>query len=192
MKERDFIENKKQTISKLKNAKNESKVDIDIIPIIDLINSYDEYYTSSSCYGRIVLLELPEFGDKKNANFLGKWHRKIEKNELLKVIKNSSKGQIWFLVQSPIIHVFSKDLGSGDKLVKKAISCGFKNSGFRSVKKNIVVEITSTERIDAPIGFDGHLYFNDDYIDLLIFISNNMIERFSEKLNRLRKELIKY
>jgi len=190
MKERDFIENKKQMISKLKYAKKENKVDIDIILIIDLINSYDEYYTSSSCYGRIVLLELPEVGDKKNAKFLGKWHRKIEKNEFLDAIKKSSKGQVWFLVQSPIIHIFSKDLDSGDKLVKKAISCGFKNSGFRSIKKNIVVEITSTERIDAPVGIDGCLYFKDDYIDSLLDLSNNMVERFYEKLDRLKKELI--
>jgi tRNA wybutosine-synthesizing protein 3 len=190
IKERDFIQNKEIALKKLESQKKKVLVDKEIIEILDIINSNDNYYTSSSCYGRLVLLELPKIGDKVNAKFLGKWHRKIEKKEFLDAFKKSSNGQIWFLAQSPIIHIFSKDLDSGDAFVKKAVSCGFKNSGFRSIKKNIVIEITSTERIDVPIGFDGFFYFNDDYIDFLLSLSNEMIERFSEKLDRLKEKLI--
>jgi len=189
MKEKDFIENKKQAMEKLNKAKKQDKVDEDIIPILDIINSFDEYYTSSSCYGRIVLLELPIIGDKKNAKFLGKWHRKITKKDFSDSFKKSSKGQIWFLAQAPIIHLFSKDLNSGDKIVKKAVSCGFKNSGFRSIKKNIVVELTSTERLDCPIGFDGRFYVDDRYISLLLDSANEVINRSSKKLKKLKEEL---
>ena len=49
---------------------------------MNIINKSDDYYTSSSCSGRIVLIELPEIGDKKEAKFLGKWHREILRNEL--------------------------------------------------------------------------------------------------------------
>ena len=189
IRERDFIQNKKITLKKLELAKKENLVDKDMIPLLDIINSYEEYYTSSSCYGRIVLLELPEIGDKRNAKFLGKWHRKIKKNEILNSIKKSSKGQLWFLVQSPILHIFSKDIISADKLVKIAISCGFKNSGFRSIKKNIVVELTSTERIDAPLGLDGNLYFKDNYLDFLLYLANKEFDRFSKKFEKFKKEL---
>jgi len=191
MREKDFIENKKLAIEKLNEAKKQDKVDKDIIPILDIINSFDEYYTSSSCYGRIVLLELPAIGDKKNAKFLGKWHRKITKKDFLDALKRSSKGQIWFLAQAPIIHLFSKDLDSGDKIVKKAVSCGFKNSGFRSIKKNIVIEITSTERLDCPIGLDGRFYVDDRHISVLLDSANEVINRSSKKLKKLLKELNK-
>lgn len=191
MKEREFNQNKKIALDKLKKAKLENKVDKDIIPIIDLLNSYEEYYTSSSCFGRIVLLELPSIGDKKNAKFLGKWHRTIKEKELLDAFKNASKGQIWFLAQAPIIHLFSKDLDSGDKLVKKAVSCGFKNSGFRSIKKNIVIEITSTERIDCPLGIDNRFYEEDDFITLLVNSANKVIKRSTKKLQKFKKELEK-
>jgi len=76
--ESDFLENKKNALQKLDKAKIENKVDIGILPILDIINSLNEYYTTSSCFGRIVLLELPVIGDKKNAKFIGKWHRTIK------------------------------------------------------------------------------------------------------------------
>jgi len=75
--ESDFLGNKKNALQKLKIARSENKVDIDILPVIDILNSSNEYYTTSSCFGRIVLLELPVIGDKKNAKFIGKWHRTI-------------------------------------------------------------------------------------------------------------------
>ncbi len=137
IKEKDFTKNKKQTLEKLEIAKKEKLVDKGIIPIIDIINSNENYYTSSSCYGRIVLLELPDLGDKKNAKFLGKWHRKIKPEDVfLALEKSSGKGQLWFLAQSPIIHVYAKNIESADKLVKIAVTCGFKNTAvLKQVKK---------------------------------------------------------
>ena len=110
IKKRDFIENKKNTMEKLSEAIKEDKVDRGILPLLDKINSYDEYYTSSSCFGRTVVLELPKIGDKKNAKFLGKWHRKINGKEVKDALKKAKEGQIWFLSQAPILHIFSKDL----------------------------------------------------------------------------------
>ena len=187
--DRDFLKNKKQTLTKLEDAKRQGLVDEDIISILDSINSFDDYYTSSSCYGRIVLLEIPEIGDKKNAKWLGKWHRKIKTEEILDAFKKANKGQIWILAQSPIIHVFAKNLESADMLVKTAIGCGFKNSGFKSVRKNIVVEVTSTERLDSPVGKDGELFCDDEYLSLLVDIGNDVIDKSSVKLKKFEKKL---
>ena len=189
IKEIDFFKNKKQTLEKLEHAKKEGLVDTEIISIIDLINSFDDYYTSSSCYGRIVLLEIPENGDKKSAKWLGKWHRKIETDEIINAFKKANKGLIWILAQSPIIHVLVKNLESADKLVKIAIGCGFKNSGFKSTEKNIIVEITSTERLDSPIGKDGKLFCNDEYLSLIVNIANDVIDKSSGKLKKFEKKL---
>ena len=192
IKERDFLKNKKQALEKLEHAKKEGLVDKGIISIIDLINSYDDYYTSSSCYGRIVLLEIPEIGDKKNAKWLGKWHRKIKTEEILNAFKKADRGLIWILAQSPIIHVFSKNLESADKLVKIAIGCGFKNSGFKSAGKNIVIEVTSTERLDSPVGKDSELFCDNKYLSLLVYIANNVINKSSAKLEKFEKKLEEY
>ena len=190
IKEKDFTKNKKQTLEKLEVAKKEKLVDEGIIPIIDIINLNENYYTSSSCYGRIVLLEIPDLGDKKNAEFLGKWHRKIKpKDVFLALEKSSGIGQLWFLAQSPIIHVYAKNIESADKLVKIAVTCGFKHSSFKTNKKNIIVEIASTERIDAPVGLNGKLYCDKKYIFLLVDIANKVFKKSLLKLEKLKNTL---
>jgi tRNA wybutosine-synthesizing protein 3 len=189
--EKNFIENKKNALKKLKKAFDEKKVDEGIIPIIKIINKSENYYTSSSCFGRIVLLEIPEIGDKKEAQFLGKWHRKIRVNELISSIKKATNGQIWILTQSPIIHIGAKTNIAAEKILKTAISCGFKNSGIKSIGKKIIVEICSTERLDSPIGIDGVIFCEKDHLSLLTNISNNIIEKSTLKLLKLKDKLKK-
>jgi len=189
--EKSFIENKKNATQKLNIAKKEKKVDIEILPILNIINASENYYTSSSCFGRTVILEIPSIGNKKEAKFLGKWHRQIDINELLTALKQAKKGQIWLLSQSPIIHIVSKNDIAADKLLKIAISCGFKNSGLKSFGNRIVLEICSTERLDCPIGEDQNIFCNKDHLELLINISNKIIERSTNKLFKLEKKLKK-
>jgi tRNA wybutosine-synthesizing protein 3 len=186
-----FLEGKKTALLKLKKAQKNNEADIGILPILDIINNSDYYYTSSSCYGRIVLLEIPNIGNKKEAIFLGKWHRKISVGELLSAANNSIKGQIWLLAQSSIIHITSKTIDAADRILKIAIACGFKNSGLKSMKKRIVVEICSTERLDMPIGNDGILFCNRNHMELLVNISNEVFNKSNLKLEKLRRELKK-
>jgi len=189
--EKDFIENKTNALKKFKKALDEKMVDRGISPILKIINNSENYYTSSSCFGRIVLLEIPEIGNKKEAKFLGKWHRKIRVNELISSLKNAKKGQLWILTQSPIIHIGAKTNIAAEKILKTAISCGFKNSGIKSIGKKIIVEICSTERLDSPIGVDGVILCEKGHLSLLTDISNNIIEKSTLKLNKLKEKLRK-
>jgi len=75
--------------------------------------------------------------------------------------------------------------------LKLAIACGFKNSGLKSIKKRIVVEICSTERLDVPIGKDGNLYCNKEHLDLLTNISNEIFNKSTNKLKKFEMALKK-
>ena len=191
--EKEFLDGKKIALVKLKKAIKENQVDSGIKSILNIINKSEDYYTSSSCFGRIVLLEIPAIGDKKEAKSLGKWHRTIEVNELLSAAKNAKDGQLWLLSQSPIIHITAKSDNAADKILKTARACSFKNSGLKSLGKKIVVEVLSTERLDAPIGKNGELFCNNEHLDLLVNISNEIIEKSTLKLkkfeNKIRKDL---
>jgi tRNA wybutosine-synthesizing protein 3 len=189
--ERNFLTGKHNAILKLKKAKEENKVDYGIQSILDIINEYNQYYTSSSCFGRIVLLEIPSIGDKKEAKFLGKWHRMIDIDDLINGSRNAKTGQIWFLSQSPIIHVVAKSNDDAEKLLKNAIACGFKNSGLKSLGKKIVVEVCSTERLDAPIGDNGIIFCKDDHLELLVKTSNEIMNKSTLKLQKLEQKLKK-
>ncbi|MEF8878874.1 MAG: hypothetical protein V5A64_00605 [Candidatus Thermoplasmatota archaeon] len=190
--ERDFLQNKENVLEKLDEAKKRDLVDQKIIPIVELLNNVDSFYTTSSCAGRIVLLVLPEIGDKKNAEMLSKWHRTIGLEELKSALGSSDKkGQIWLIAQSPIFHVACKTLDDADRLLKICVDSGFKHSGLKSISKKIIVEILSTERLDFPIGNDDSLFCDDRHLDFLIDASNEVINRSDDKIMRLQKALKK-
>jgi len=52
-------------LKSLEDAYAEQKVDEGVLQILELINGIEGFYTSSSCAGRIVLLEIPHLGDKR-------------------------------------------------------------------------------------------------------------------------------
>lgn len=190
--EKEFLDAKQQAMQSLEKACDEKKVDQGVSPLLNIINKSEEYYTSSSCSGRIVLLEIPGIGDKKNARFLGRWHETIEIDEIYAAVKKTKTGQLWLLAQSPIIHIVAKTSNAADKLLKTAIASGFKNSGLKSLGKKIVVEVCSTERLDAPVGKNGGIFCNKDHLMLLVNISNEIMKKSTLKLKKFEEKLRKH
>lgn len=192
MTKKEFMDAKENALKSLNEACDQEKVDEGALPLLAIINKIDGLYTSSSCAGRIVLLEIPHIGDKKGARFLGVWHRTIQQEELSAASKKATKGLLWLLAQAPIIHIGVENLPLADRMVKTAVGCGFKNSAIRSLGKPIIIELCSTERLDAPIGRDGGLFCSEKHLTLLVEISNEVIERSSEKMSRLAEKLVKF
>ena len=192
MTKKEFLDAKENALKSLNEACDQEKVDEGALPLLSIINKIDGLYTSSSCAGRIVLLEIPHIGDKKGARFLGVWHRTIQLEELSAASKKATKGLLWLLAQAPIIHIGVENLPLADRMVKTAVACGFKNSAIRSLGKTVIIELCSTERLDAPIGRDGGLFCSEKHLTLLVEISNEVIERSSEKLSRLAEKLAKF
>ena len=183
-----FEKRKEAVMLKLAEAINENKVDHEILETLKLINSKKKYYTTSSCAGRIVLIWMPELGDKKGSVFLGKWHRKIKYEELTESLRFRDSGVVFLISQSPIIHVASYDLKSAIEIRDLAFSCGFKNSGIKSISNKIIVEILSTERIDVPLG-ERELLVNEEYLRFLVKYANKALEKSRKKLEKLNKKL---
>jgi len=192
MTKKEFMDAKENALKSLNEACDQEKVDEGALPLLSIINKIDGLYTSSSCAGRIVLLEIPHIGDKKGARFLGVWHRTIQLEELSAASKKATNGLLWLLAQAPIIHIGVENLPLADRMVKTAVACGFKNSAIRSLGKTVIIELCSTERLDAPIGRDGGLFCSEKHLTLLVEISNEVIERSSEKLSRLAEKLAKF
>lgn len=179
---------KVSAMSKFKEALREGKVDKEIVDLLSLINSFEQYYTTSSCAGRIVLIELPELGDKESANILGKWHSVVNVEQVMKALeKVRSNG--YLSAQSPIIHVACRTLDDAVALRNLAVNCGFKNSSIKSISKEITVEILSTERMDVPIARDGEIFPSREYLEFIVENANQCLRRGRRKLERLVKML---
>jgi len=169
--------------------------DEEIAGVLEKINSLEDFFTTSSCSGRIALICLPEIGAKREAKFIGKWHRPLTKEEVLEAIKIkssagvSNKGEVWLLSQSPILHVACRGLEKAKVLLKIAIESGFKYSSIKAISNSkgngkVVVEIVSTERMDVPLGKDSVMFCSESYMDFILSKANFMLERGKEKLRR--------
>ncbi len=172
-----FDNEKKVYMDKLYKPDKSKKttVDKEIIFLIDKINSLLEYYTTSSCAGRIVLITIP----KKNRKDLSKWlfssHKKIKFSEL--PLTKFPKETVYFRQEGLILHIACKDIESAQKIVDKAKFVGFKRSGIMATSKRIIVEICSTEKLEAPICKNGKLIVSDEYLKFLIFEANKKMKQ---------------
>ena len=177
-------------MEKYEKAKIEGKVDEDIISLLDMINSMENYYTTSSCSGRIGIMEIREIGDKRSAEFLGKWHREVKIEEVEDAIKKYKEGYLYLLVQSAIFHVVSKDIPSAIGIINFAKECGFKYSSIKHINETgVLVEILGTEHLQVPMGEKGEIKLCPEDMEFLVKMANKTLRRVKNKLKLFEEKL---
>ena len=178
---------KREALTSLFTAMREGKVDEDIIELLLLINSIKGVYTTSSCSGRIGIIEEPALGAKPLSRWLIKVHRPIEFGEAREALKNAREGLIFLKSQPPIFHVVAEDMERAKRLHELGLASGFKYTTFKVVSTRHLVEINATEYLTAPLGKDGRVLVDDDYLRFAIEIGNSMLRRSKDRLPRLQE-----
>lgn len=193
-----MISNREERLARLDESIREGKVDPEAIPILELINNGRDYLTTSSCSGRIQLIALKEVGDKKESRVVAKWHSPPLPDEFISFLASwKENGTLYLMVQSPIFHIEASDMKSAVRLRNLAQAHGFKYSTIRSIKLDratgepvkITVEILSSENLHAPLGVNGKIKANPDYIEFLFGRAIHHFNRGRHKLNKLEKGL---
>ncbi len=175
----DWKEFRNRILEKYKN----SEIDSWIKNITDTINSSQNFVTLSSCSGRIAIMDMPEFGDKKNSIFLGKWHDKVPLEIILNAIRRG-KMKTWFIMNPPIIHVACKNTEFAFQLLNILNQSGYRRSGIISAKRN-VIEISSSERVEFLVAKNGIMIADEKVI------AENIIEAV-EKLEKSRTRMMRF
>ncbi len=167
-------------------------VDEKIVFLLDKINALSDYYTTSSCYGRVVVAESTADNKKREYRFLGKWHRKVSFSDVNCAIEGHRKNVLFFRVDPVILHVGCRDLDSASRLLKVCQKTGLKRSGMYQIKPRIIVEIMGVDALYAPIGKDGTVMVDDGYVEFLCEIGNEKFRNnegkildFSDKISSL-------
>ncbi|MBU0958929.1 MAG: hypothetical protein KKB31_03205 [Nanoarchaeota archaeon] len=161
--------------------------DYKIRALCESINSKEEYYTTSSCSGRVVLIEDE---DKKGPGlFYFVSHDKITLKELKKELGRIKKGDVRFKQEPCILHVACKTLNDAQKLLKKAQSAGWKRSGIISSKEGFVCELMSTEKLEFPIISNGKILVGDDFLKIVIKKSNENLKKSWDNIWGLEKSI---
>lgn len=182
-----FEQSKKDTLNRLDKSK-KGQVDRSILELVNKINSLDDYYTTSSCSGRILLIYIPEEFKKQNVEWIFSSHDKVDIQEIKNDLEESKK-DLWFRQEGAILHIVCKNLQAASKMLELAKHTGFKRSGIMSINNKIILELISTELIYLPIKKDNEILVDDKYLKLLIDEANAKMKRTKEKIKRFTSSL---
>lgn len=183
-----FFQRKTAVLSKLDKS-SIGKWDKKIKFLCEKINSLEDFYTTSSCSGRAVLMIQQE--KKENDLFLKVWHDKISFNGLKRALNELVKLKkiIKFKLEPPIIHIACRDLKKASEMLEKAKYIGFKRSSILTCQRNIFLELNTSERLELPIIKEGKILVDDRFLKLIAEMSNQKLEKGWEKIKELEKRL---
>ena len=188
----DYFSKEKSDFLKKKDKSKKGCVDKDVKEIVDEINSKKDYYTTSSCSGRIVLLEMKS-RKKNECSWIFSKHNKIKYNELLNALKNYNKNkkiknQIWFKQQPLILHVACRNLEAAKKFLEISRKI-FRRAGIIGVTdRKVTIEIIGDERLETIIA-DKDFVADESYIQKLVKYANENFAENKGKSDRFLKIL---
>ncbi len=183
-----FLQAKTDTLKRIDKSYKGSW-DKHILKLCNKINFLSNYYTTSSCSGRVVV--MVEQRQKDRELFLFTSHEKINflelKVELEKIVLRNKKDLIKFKFDPCILHVACKNLENADKLLKKSQLAGWKRNGIISSVKRIIVELNSTEKLEFPVIKNGKILVGDEFLKLVVEKSNKKFKLNWEKISKFEK-----
>jgi tRNA wybutosine-synthesizing protein 3 len=178
-----FDLDKKNALTKLDKSK-KGEIDQPIKNLLDLINKKYNFYTSSSCSGRIILFEVSEAGKKDQLNWIFVSHKKTGFKELKNHIKLSDQ-QLWLRQESFILHVCCRTIEDAKILLHLCEKAGLKRAGIHTLEKKIMVEIINTPYLNVLIGEKNKIFVNDEFLKIWLREANKNMSKNYLKIKQI-------
>ncbi|XP_060040350.1 tRNA wybutosine-synthesizing protein 3 homolog [Erinaceus europaeus] len=127
---------KAQCLSKTDFSRKGS-LDEDIVELVHFLNGRQRFFTTSSCAGRIVLLDGGKNGfevQKKSCCWLLVTHKPCVKDDVIVALKKAD-GDAILKFEPFVLHVQCQQLQDAQILHSVAVDSGFRNSGITVGKK---------------------------------------------------------
>ncbi len=178
----NFLKEKSDFLSKTDKSKKGS-IDGDIKKLISKINSSKDFYTTSSCAGRIVLLEMRS-SKKYECHWILAEHRKVKFNEIFDALKNhKSNNEVWLKQQPLILHVACRDLESAKRLLDSSRQV-FRRAGIIGItERKIMIEIIGSENLETLIK-KGKIIPDEKYLKELVNAANWNFNENKKKIGK--------
>ncbi len=185
--EKDIFTQRKKDVLLKRDKSSIGNWDKKILKLCEKINSLENYYTTSSCSGRVVLMVNQ---DKKGKDlFVFVSHDKISfdklKNELYSALKKNKK--IKFKLEPCILHIACKTLEDAQILFEKGKLAGWKRLGIIGTRNGFTFELNSTEKLEFPIIDKKRILVDDEFLRMIVEESNKKLEKSWEKITGLEK-----
>ncbi len=176
----------KELVSGLKDKSKKGVLDEEIKELVTTINNHADYYTTSSCSGRILLYSISTERKKNETAWLFVSHNVVTLQEVEKNLENIPNETVFFRFEPLILHVVCVDLNAAQKLLQLCNTAGLKHSGIISLQKRIIIEIIGNDLLDAPIAANGKLLITNDGLAFFVSDANTKMKKNLERIERLR------
>ncbi|KAK2508651.1 hypothetical protein MC885_008600, partial [Smutsia gigantea] len=182
----EFRRWKAQCLSKA-DLSRKGSVDEDVVEIVQLLNGREQFFTTSSCAGRIILLDGGMNGfevQKQNCCWLLVTHKPCVKEDIIVALKKAN-GDAILKFEPLILHVQCRQLQDAQILHSVAMDSGFRNSGITVGKRGkTMLAVRSTHGLEVPLSHQGKLMVTEEYIDFLLKIANQKMEENKKRIER--------
>ncbi|XP_024124750.1 tRNA wybutosine-synthesizing protein 3 homolog isoform X1 [Oryzias melastigma] len=186
-----FARWKKTTLRKMDQSRKGS-VDERARHVVCLLNSQERFFTTSSCSGRIVLVDGPPEGtivQKKACEWLFVSHDPCSSEDLVSALSRSSREAV-LKFEAFVLHVQCHRLEDAQLLHSVAINSGFRNSGLTvSRTGKIITAVRSTHGLEVPLSHSGKLLVGAEYIHFLTQKANQKMEENFRRMHRFFQNL---
>lgn len=153
-----FNKAKMQCLSR-SDLSRKGSIDEPIRPLVEQFNSSQNFYTTSTCSGRISLISKTRENAaiKKGGDFVLNSHECIDFDEFRNMVAqftmkdDNDKECLWLKFEPFIMHVQCLDLEVAHSLLTVALAAGCRNSGMTMGKnEKFLVAIRSTSSMEVP------------------------------------------
>lgn len=158
---------------------------------LEVFNKPTLLATTSSCTGRITVIEGLWHWEREEARILYKTHDPIDVGVLRRHSSRSFAPSIWLKVTGPIIHFRTPSIRCASKLLQHARSSGFKHSGLISIdpRGGHTVEVMSGVQLMIPLKREGVMVVSNSSLEELVSLANEALLEGRRRLEILASRI---
>ncbi len=186
---------KERHTKSLENAITEKKIDPLMIPISNYIATTKEFFTTSTCSGRITLMDLDETEKKREGAFFRKWHRTVTFDEVWEgICDETNTGNVWFKQDGLVVLIGTNTLENAKHVLNVVHNLGIKRVGINHFEPGkIHIELFGTQHMSVPVKRGKEILAGKEYVKELVKLANKKWKLNDKTLKKLcaalKKEL---
>lgn len=153
--------------------------------VLARLNSTGWFSTTSSCSGRITVIEgYWPWERRETTRIVFKSHKPVDAS-LVALVMARGFDNLWLKVTGPIIHA-RIPVSCARAVLEVARSSGFKHSGLISIDETeAVVELVSAVSLTAPLILSGRFLVAGEALEAIVARANEALTEGWKRLRRL-------
>ena len=173
---KEFTRRKEQTLAGV-DMSPKGEWDKPILEMLNWFNEQTDFYTLSSCSGRIVLFER-HHDVTKGGQWLVSSHAEASADHVWETLTTTKHtGQVSFIVEPLLLHIACSSLERARHLLSLAIRSGYKESGLGAGSTRHIVAIRTTAmRMEIPVAQHEKTFITEDQMNIFVDHANSRFQ----------------